>query len=116
MALQNRGHARCIPIPLQRERSGSDLDTSTLRCWFGRVLGGTAGMGTLRHGILSLPDIVGMIGAAPAQTKGPGFVYRGGLAQAVKNGKRNVSVLRTCDRFAFLASTAGGSDAGGLPT
>src|SRR5262244_2627600 len=34
-----------------------------------------------------LPDIVGMIGAAPAQTKGPGFVYRGGLAQAANLGR-----------------------------
>src|SRR5262245_24412722 len=36
---------------------------------------------------LCLPDIVGMIGAAPAQTKGPGFVYRGGLAQAANLGR-----------------------------
>src|SRR5262249_54635798 len=34
-----------------------------------------------------LPDIVGMIRAAPAQTKGPGFVYRGGLAQAANLGR-----------------------------
>ena len=32
-----------------------------------------------------LPDIVDMIGAAPAQTKGPGFVYRG-LVQAANLG------------------------------
>src|SRR5215813_827619 len=36
---------------------------------------------------LCLPDIVGMIGAAPAQTKSPGFVYRGGLAQAANLGR-----------------------------
>ena len=30
MALQDRGHARRIRIPLQRERSGSDLDTIDL--------------------------------------------------------------------------------------
>src|SRR6516165_4991528 len=75
----------------------------------------TAGTG-FRGMAFCLPDIVGMIGAAPAQTKGPGFVYRGGLAQNSQPGKRNVSVLRTCDRFAFFASTPGGSDAGGLPT
>src|SRR5215831_16767922 len=62
-----------------------------------------------------LPDIVGMIGAAAAQTKGPGFVYRGARPTS-QPGKRNVSVLRTCDWFAFFASTPGGSDAGGLPT
>src|SRR5215471_2569994 len=59
---------------------------STSRCWSGRVLGGTAGTGFVRHGTFCLPDIVGMIGAAPAQTKGPSFVYRGGLAQAANLG------------------------------
>src|SRR5262249_6411211 len=66
-----------------------------------------------------LPDIVGMRGAAPEQTKARGFVYKcikGRLVQATNLGSRNVSVLRTCDRFAFFASTAGGSDAGCLPT
>src|SRR6516164_4672303 len=55
-----------------------------------------------------LPDIVDMIGAAPAQTKGPGFVYRRGLAQAANLG----SAMSACfghaigSRFSLLLLAA----------